>query len=303
MAKKYYAVKVGLVPGIYETWDECKKNVDGFPGAKYKSFSSKEEAAAFCGINKRESTILLKTSNSTNFHIKVKTDEQLKEDAYILLSSLHEQKLLSETTCENIKKEIERNIKIKEFQKDQIKKDDHLIIYVDGSYNKNTNEYGCGAYLENKDQKRIISKRGLCQEGGRNVEGEVAAVVEALRYFAVVPYLKTATVYYDYEGIGSWADKRWKTNKCYTIAYSRFVDQIRKDGKSIIFEHVKGHSGDIGNELVDKIAKVSCGNEITQEEALFLDNYSEIPGFPKSIPELSVPQKYTLMGDYMPDFS
>lgn len=30
MAKKYYAVRVGKVPGIYQTWDECKKNVHGF---------------------------------------------------------------------------------------------------------------------------------------------------------------------------------------------------------------------------------------------------------------------------------
>ena len=38
MANKYYAVKVGKTPGIYQTWDECKANVDGFSGALYKSF-------------------------------------------------------------------------------------------------------------------------------------------------------------------------------------------------------------------------------------------------------------------------
>ena len=36
MAKKYYAVRVGKVPGIYQTWDECKKNVHGFPAAEYR---------------------------------------------------------------------------------------------------------------------------------------------------------------------------------------------------------------------------------------------------------------------------
>ena len=46
MAKKYYAVRVGKVPGIYQTWDECKKNVHGFPAAEYKSFPSEEEAKA-----------------------------------------------------------------------------------------------------------------------------------------------------------------------------------------------------------------------------------------------------------------
>ena len=47
MAKKYYAVQVGKTPGIYFTWDDCKVVVDGYPGAKYKSFTSLEEAEAF----------------------------------------------------------------------------------------------------------------------------------------------------------------------------------------------------------------------------------------------------------------
>lgn len=47
MAKKYYAVRVGKTPGIYLTWDDCKTMVDGFPGAKYKSFPSIAEAEAF----------------------------------------------------------------------------------------------------------------------------------------------------------------------------------------------------------------------------------------------------------------
>ena len=49
MAKKYYAVRVGKVPGIYQTWDECKNNVHGFPAAEYKSFPSMEEAKAYMG--------------------------------------------------------------------------------------------------------------------------------------------------------------------------------------------------------------------------------------------------------------
>ena len=48
--KKVYAVKKGLMTGIFETWDECKGAVDGFSGAEYKSFKSKEEACAYLGI-------------------------------------------------------------------------------------------------------------------------------------------------------------------------------------------------------------------------------------------------------------
>lgn len=42
--KKFYVVWVGVKPGIYETWDECQKQVIGFKDAKYKSFSAKVEA-------------------------------------------------------------------------------------------------------------------------------------------------------------------------------------------------------------------------------------------------------------------
>jgi len=45
--KKYYVVKKGITPGIYLTWDDCKKMVDGYPGAVYKGFATLTEAEAF----------------------------------------------------------------------------------------------------------------------------------------------------------------------------------------------------------------------------------------------------------------
>ena len=55
MAKnKFYAVKRGLVPGIYESWDECKVNVIGFPGAIYKGFPTIKEAEEFLCTNETQ---------------------------------------------------------------------------------------------------------------------------------------------------------------------------------------------------------------------------------------------------------
>lgn len=51
MAKAYYAVKEGRNPGIYETWNECEREVKGFKGAKYKKFKSKKEALNFIEDN------------------------------------------------------------------------------------------------------------------------------------------------------------------------------------------------------------------------------------------------------------
>ncbi len=34
----------GITPGVYSDWKECKRQVDGYDGAIYKSFPTKEEA-------------------------------------------------------------------------------------------------------------------------------------------------------------------------------------------------------------------------------------------------------------------
>ena len=47
MAKKFYAVRVGIKPGIYTTWDEAKAQVNGVKYCEYKGFMTKEEAEAF----------------------------------------------------------------------------------------------------------------------------------------------------------------------------------------------------------------------------------------------------------------
>ena len=41
---KFYAVRVGKKTGIFPTWEECREQVEGFYGAEYKSFSTKEDA-------------------------------------------------------------------------------------------------------------------------------------------------------------------------------------------------------------------------------------------------------------------
>lgn len=76
MAKKqYYAVKIGKIPGIYETWDECRLQVNGISGAVYKAFKTKDEAESFMGGN-----IVEDTSNEDV--------EKLNEEIEEMISSL-----------------------------------------------------------------------------------------------------------------------------------------------------------------------------------------------------------------------
>lgn len=42
--QKYYVVWAGLSPGIFTTWEECRAQVEGVNGARYKAFTSLEQA-------------------------------------------------------------------------------------------------------------------------------------------------------------------------------------------------------------------------------------------------------------------
>ena len=45
MAKNnYYVVWSGRQIGVFASWDECRQQVEGFPGAKYKGFPTREAA-------------------------------------------------------------------------------------------------------------------------------------------------------------------------------------------------------------------------------------------------------------------
>ena len=42
--QKYYVVWEGAQPGIYSSWNECQLQIKGYPGARYRSYTSKADA-------------------------------------------------------------------------------------------------------------------------------------------------------------------------------------------------------------------------------------------------------------------
>lgn len=46
--KKYYGVRSGRTPGVYNTWSDCQKQIDKFPNAIFKSFPTEMEAHDYC---------------------------------------------------------------------------------------------------------------------------------------------------------------------------------------------------------------------------------------------------------------
>lgn len=153
----------------------------------------------------------------------------------------------------NITKDINNDIE------DKISKlkNNEAIAFVDGSYmeDKDFRLVGFGILIIfNKEQTKlsgIVSNPDLLDF--RNVTGEIFAAKNAITW-AINHNVKTLTIYYDYEGIRSWALGKWKTNNELTTSYAAFIDVAKKDLK-IKFEKVLAHSGIIYNEIVDELAK------------------------------------------------
>jgi ribonuclease HI len=63
--KKFYVVWRGRRTGVFSSWNVCKKQIDGFEGAEYKSFANLDEAeiaatkkyAAYIGKNTKKPTL------------------------------------------------------------------------------------------------------------------------------------------------------------------------------------------------------------------------------------------------------
>lgn len=150
-------------------------------------------------------------------------------------------------------------IKIRSF-KEQEEKDDSLHIYVDGSYNQETQEYAYGMVVIEKDGsiKEFSDKFNDPELVTMwNVAGEIMGACAAMQY-AIDYDIPSITIFHDYEGIAKWPLGEWKTKKEGTRAYVDFYKEAAKKVK-ISFKKVKGHSKDKYNDMADALARGALG--------------------------------------------
>lgn len=132
-------------------------------------------------------------------------------------------------------------------------------IYVDGSYDNNTGMFSYGMVVLRDGEEitgyKAFKDPALAQM--RNVAGEIKGSMAAMQY-CIDNGITDVMIYYDYEGISKWALGEWKANKDGTKEYVGFYNSV-KDKLNVRFVHVKGHSGDKYNEMVDHLAKKALG--------------------------------------------
>lgn len=130
--------------------------------------------------------------------------------------------------------------------------------YVDGSFDQSRNAYSYGCILLYQGERTEMSKafQGGEDVSMRNVAGELEGAMAAMD-FCEKKNIRILHLYYDYQGIESWATGEWKRNKPGTIRYKNFYDSLKN--VKVIFHKVKGHSGVELNEAVDRLAKAALG--------------------------------------------
>lgn len=134
--------------------------------------------------------------------------------------------------------------------------DKSLIAYVDGSYSDAVKKYAFGCVFILPDG-RIYTEFGNGDNpesiAQRNVSGEMLGAMYAVNW-AVKNGFKAIDIYYDYQGIESWAVGSWKAKNEHTKGYAAFM----KGKASVIairYHKVPAHSKVKYNELADKLAK------------------------------------------------
>lgn len=66
--------------------------------------------------------------------------------------------------------------------------------------------------------------------------------------------MKPVVIYYDYQGIESWATGEWKASKPVSQNYKKAFDEVAT-GMQVDFVKVKSHTGVEFNEMADELAK------------------------------------------------
>lgn len=216
--KKYYAVRSGNKPGIYETWADCELQVKGFSGAQYKSFSSLAEAEKY-----------MIGENQENINNKpIESADKINENVEKRIHELVEGEVIAFVDGS--------------YNSTQ-KKSGFGVIIID---EKKIQTPLYKAFTNNLDEEFLSL---------RNVAAELEGVKEAIKW-AIAYNKNKIIIYYDYEGIEKWANGLWKANKKITRQYISFIKE-KRTLIDIEFIKVPAHSGVKYNDMADQLAKNS----------------------------------------------
>ena len=256
----YYVVNKGLMPGIYTSWSECKKQINGFKNPIYKKFDNKKDAITFHNLELE-----------LNLNKIVKIENDIPDTPLTLTSISNEFENITYLFCDG--SAIHKNYK-------SIKCSFGLYI-INPFDNENVNDIKDDKKL--KDFEKGISVSQFISENGTNNLAELSAVLYGLNYIEKNNINKSCLVCDSKYAINcitvwsnNWKKNNWMTSKKTKVENLEIIQEILniyerllKNNFEIKFKHVNSHQTKpknveksfeyflwFGNDMADKNANI-----------------------------------------------
>lgn len=226
----YYVVHKGKIPGIYKTWNDCKKQVDKFDGAIFKKFTNKTDAETFLkegfGENKKPRSVVRKENDDKKNNTKI-LDETIEDET------------------------------------------DKIFIYTDGScikFKNNISKGGFGIYIP---EKNVKIGAPLLNQKITNNRAEMTAIIDSIKYLDEWDLLKKICIFTDsqysmyiFNGTGERYEKDGYKNDGKDVPNIDLIKKLLelKRKYNIVLLKIRAHTDkkdkhSLGNEVADKLAQ------------------------------------------------
>ncbi|KAF8340351.1 ribonuclease H-like domain-containing protein [Cantharellus anzutake] len=250
----YYAVKVGKTPGVYLTCfsvairKDCEEQTKGWPNARYKKFSTRDQADDFIGISGA-------TDSDSLSAIVSPSPAPLGIPNPIL------------TEPESAHEEVTENNEVVEapiMETPGTPESRWTTVYTDGACKGNGQEgstAGIGVWWGAGDPRNLSER---CPGAQTNNRAELIALIRALETTPLEQKLLVRTdSEYSIKCVTDWLPgwrkkgfRNAKGNKIANLDIILYLEALveRKLPGTIRFEWVEGHSGNVGNDAADRLA-------------------------------------------------
>ena len=160
-----------------------------------------------------------------------------------------------------------------------------MIIYTDGSYNRKLTRdvagYAAACIMQIRPDSFLVNVHYGVVEAPEyvemwNVGGEIFAVLSGIRVAKNLYDAVDFELFYDYEGIEKWATGKWQAKNPTTQGYKKYMRTLASEYR-VTFTHVKGHSGDPLNELVDHYAGKAITDFLREDKSAQVEKGIRIP--------------------------
>lgn len=153
------------------------------------------------------------------------------------------------------------NIYLKQIEDDLA--NGYVVAYIDGSYDKGTNQYAYGVCIFDSTGQEV----NLCNKvnyapfaSSHNIAGEIFGVLTALDW-AVSNGCEKVKIYHDLEHVAKWVTGEYKADSEISKYYIEQLDKRFSGCIQYEFVKVKGHSNNPYNEKADQLASGALKGE------------------------------------------